>query len=175
MTIKRGLGQKTMEEVADWLLANAIKTPRPTGKAYEHLKGTGPCMVSHLAPANEGYVVVRRKFFPTPSNTETAHRIVWKRKRGRIPRGKMLAHGCDNPSCINVAHMRCTTQLENMREKVARKRDKSCVLGERDKRRIKALKRQDNKKYTNDRLSRMFGVTKHTITAIINGPSMRPA
>lgn len=52
-----------------------------------------------------------------------AHIFAFRLMFGEIPKGKVLLHGCDNRRCVNVLeHIRPGTQLENVREMLARGR-----------------------------------------------------
>lgn len=51
-----------------------------------------------------------------------AHRIAYEISYGPIPQGMKVLHQCDNPPCVNPAHLRVGTHAENMAEKVARNR-----------------------------------------------------
>jgi hypothetical protein len=53
-----------------------------------------------------------------------AHRYAWKRKHGPIPAGICILHRCDNPLCVNDAHMRLGTDGDNSKDKVAKGRHK---------------------------------------------------
>lgn len=51
-----------------------------------------------------------------------AHRLAYTLWIGPIPEGMDILHSCDNPPCINPAHLRPGTQLENSLEMVAKGR-----------------------------------------------------
>jgi hypothetical protein len=52
-----------------------------------------------------------------------AHRIVYEHLTGvTIPDGKVLRHKCDNPPCVNPAHLIPGTQQDNIDDMVARRR-----------------------------------------------------
>jgi hypothetical protein len=45
-----------------------------------------------------------------------AHRFVWEQSNGPIPLGGVILHTCDNPSCVNLSHLKLGTQADNMRD-----------------------------------------------------------
>jgi len=42
-----------------------------------------------------------------------AHRWAWEHAHGPIPDGRVIMHLCDNPACVNVAHLRPGTVGDN--------------------------------------------------------------
>jgi HNH endonuclease len=54
--------------------------------------------------------------------SEVAHRVVYKLAFGEIPEGMQILHSCDNPPCVNPAHLSIGTPRENSLQAVKRRR-----------------------------------------------------
>ena len=51
-----------------------------------------------------------------------AHRVSWILLNGEIELGKMVLHSCDNPSCVNPAHLSLGTAKDNTADAIAKNR-----------------------------------------------------
>jgi len=51
-----------------------------------------------------------------------AHRYAWQLAYGPVPPGRMVLHECDNPPCVNAAHLFLGTAADNMTDMVAKGR-----------------------------------------------------
>lgn len=50
------------------------------------------------------------------------HRKTWQDSHGPIPKGCVIRHKCDNPSCVNIEHLEIGTQLDNIADRDSRGR-----------------------------------------------------
>lgn len=53
---------------------------------------------------------------------DRAHRIAWIIINGSIPAGMCVLHHCDNPPCINPAHLWLGTRRDNTHDRMAKGR-----------------------------------------------------
>ena len=104
-----------------------------------------------------------------------AHRFMWELVNGPIPAGIEVCHRCDNPPCVNPAHLFLGTHKENMADsaqkgraipgrlltskKLARFSDDDVVL-------ICSLVKSG---WTHRRIAAQYGCEHSIITAILTG------
>lgn len=56
-------------------------------------------------------------------NSTKAHRLAWEIvNRTSVPKGMCVCHTCDNPPCVNPAHLFLASHSENMLDKAAKGR-----------------------------------------------------
>ena len=69
------------------------------------------CIIWKGAKLPRGYGVTSKD-----GKNALAHRVAAEKYFGEIPKGMVVAHKCDNPSCYNPEHLFICTQAENMQD-----------------------------------------------------------
>ena len=92
--------------------------------------------------------------------TQRAHRYFYEKKYGKIPKGLIIDHLCNNPSCINTEHMQVVTIQENTI------RGKSAKLTYQDVEDIKT--KYKSSKITQIELAMIYKIGQDEISRIVN-------
>ena len=130
-------------------------------------KGDG-CWLWRSAFGTRGYGI----FWHVKKNIY-AHRISWQlANNATVPEGLVVMHSCDNPACVNPAHLSVGTHQDNQTDKANKgrslkgERNPSARLNEESVGRIREL--YASGEYTHLALSKMFGdVNKSTIRSVV--------
>ncbi|HIK59895.1 MAG TPA: HNH endonuclease [Planctomycetes bacterium] len=113
-----------------------------------------------------------------------AHRVAVELDGREIPEGMGVMHTCDNPPCVNPAHLVVCTHAENMADMKAKGRGNagktfpnatgnrgekngSAKLTEADVKRIRYEIRNSTKSHS--QIAEMFGVCQQTVSNIHTG------
>lgn len=106
-----------------------------------------------------------------------AHRYSWMLYVGPIPPGLWVLHKCDNPPCVNPAHLYLGTSKDNWRDCRERHRHNP-PKGERqwaaklDEDKVREIRRI-GKSMTQKAIAEQFGVTPGAIGGVLRGANWR--
>jgi hypothetical protein len=94
------------EQEAARFWAKVDKSPHPNG-----------CWIWTAKLPRHGYGT-----FGLHGKSKLAHRVCYRNTRGPIPPGLDVLHSCDNPPCVNPAHLWLGTNADNVRDKMTKGR-----------------------------------------------------
>lgn len=106
-----------------------------------------------------------------------AHRFAWIITYGEIPDGLVVCHRCDNPICVNVAHLFLGTQADNLADARAKGRLNERLPRATDKftpEQRQAIYELPRERGLCTRIARQYGVSKVCISNILRGRFARP-
>lgn len=79
---------------------------------------TGDCWLWLGSKIKDGY----GRFGLKSHKLALAHRVVWELTYGPIPKNMEVCHTCDNPPCVNPAHLFLAVHRTNMQDMVFKSR-----------------------------------------------------
>jgi len=98
-----------------------------------------------------------------------AHRYAYEREKGPIPDGLVVRHSCDNPPCVNPAHLSLGTKADN----AADARDRGRMPSGKDhwnaKIRPEEVEKIKNDPRTHAEIGREYGISQGTVSRIKSG------
>lgn len=103
--------------------------------------------------------------FGIDGKLKRAHRVAFELTKGAIPDGFCVLHRCDNPGCVNPAHLWVGTVADNMADKAAKGRI-SAKLTESG---VVAIRRAyERGGVSQQQLAQEYSVTQTLISHIVN-------
>lgn len=120
--------------------------------------------------------------FNFSGQTRKAHRVAYQFYVGEIPEGMCVCHQCDNPGCVNPAHLFLGTKFDNNKDCESKGRGVGKGRGESGERHhgAKLTNMQAigiRARYSNGErgvdLAKEFGVSRATISMIVRKRTWR--
>ncbi len=137
---------------------------------YVGSKTTTGCILWSGCTSREGYGVLgsgTRK-----GRMLRASRIAYELLRSPIPQGLLVLHACDNPPCVNPAHLFLGTDADNMADKVrkGRQRRGETTPGAKltDAMALRIREQYATGKFSQKQLAEEHGVAQSLISLIVN-------
>lgn len=84
---------------------------RPEDRFWAKVDRSGDCWMWTAGRDRNGYGVFRHE-----ARQWRAPRVAWTFTYGDIPAGLVVMHSCDNPPCVNPAHLSLGTSGDNARD-----------------------------------------------------------
>lgn len=103
-----------------------------------------------------------------------AHRLAWEMANGRaVPAGYVVMHACDNPRCVNPAHLSIGTQRDNIIDSIHKGRYGTWGIQKLNAAQVLAIRRRASEGETHAVLARAYGIARNTVSGIVNRVSWR--
>lgn len=115
-----------------------------------------------------GYGVIR-----TNQKPYSAHCVCYELCHGSIPKGMFICHKCDNPGCVNPAHLWLGTPAENNRDRAVKERNNhvkgedhpSTTLTESD---IVTIRNLSENGVAQRAIARQYGIHQSSVWGIVH-------
>lgn len=150
---------------------NQYNTPGLAVRFWEKVVRRGPddCWEWAASRHTKGYGQI------LDGTLRKAHRVSWELANGPVPDGMFVCHTCDNPPCVNPAHLWLGTNAENIRDAFAKGRiDRRGQANGRRKLTVTQVQSIRERRATGERvmdLAREYGVNISTVVRITAGRS----
>ncbi len=106
-------------------------------------------------------------------NTKRAHRISFEIHKGKIPKGKLICHDCDNILCIRPSHIFAGTQKENVADMMAKHRERFIGAPKLTEAQVIEIRTTPPYRGMQMRFAEKFGVDQSTISDALHRVSFK--
>lgn len=141
----------------------------PSDVFESRIKKTPSCWLWQGTKNGYGYGI----FLMPGERPVRAHRYAYEFFVGKIPKGKIIMHSCDNPPCVNPKHLRIGTKDENNKDTAKKRRHHYGLdhwngrLSDED---LEYIRKSDKRQCD---LASQFGVTQSHISRIRSGKARK--
>jgi len=110
--------------------------------------------------------------FSIEGNANRAHRIAWSLHNSRTPGSMLVCHHCDNPPCVNPAHLFLGTVSDNTQDMLSKGRG---MVGEKqpiaklNDMAVRVIRFKHAEGVESDELAEKHGVSRSTINDVVYG------
>lgn len=154
-----------------------------TDRFWEKVDRSGECWIWTASRNPDGYGKINSGGRHGP--TLRAHRVSYELAYGPIPEGLDVCHRCDNPPCVNPAHLFVGTPLDNMQDAVQKghvhngdrhythREPSLTVRGEQKgtakltNEQVREIRHQAHQGFPQRAIAKQFGVQESTISMIV--------
>lgn len=154
------------ELIAARLVARSIKQHSGCWEVQGQPVHSGHMQISIGTPAPVGRGLRaprRRKYYARVR----AHVFAWEMAhKRRVPAGLVVMHSCDNPRCVNPAHLSIGTQAENVRDSIRKGRYNVFGVQRLNATQVREIRQRMARGELQKDIARHFGVARNTISGI---------
>lgn len=146
--------------------------PRHSVPFWDRVDRSGNCWLWTGHRNVDGYGTVR-----ISGRMQKAHRVAWQMAHGPISPNLHVLHRCDNPPCVNPAHLFLGTNHDNVIDRHTKGRSKNLDRGERHPKAkltsalVAEMRSLRTAGWTQIRLAQYFGVSRGNVSKIVTGGS----
>lgn len=114
-------------------------------------------------PAGYGKIKIGRRYW-------LAHRYAFLLEHGAIPEGSFVCHSCDNPPCVNPAHLWPGTALENTLDAIFKQRTRYPITMEQ----LLSIYEIAKARMKPAQIARELGLSNHVVNKAVDGRTYEP-
>lgn len=102
-----------------------------------------------------------------------AHRFAWELAHGPIPAGLRILHTCDDPRCVNPAHLLLGTQRENIHDSIQKGRYNTFGIQKLTAAQVQTIRARVAAGQLQREVAAAFGIARNSVSSIVTRRSWR--